>query len=111
MNDWVESPRAERFEFAKKGDTLTGKLVAIEPVEVEGEVKQQVMVNTIGNGELKLYTFLMMADMRGRIPVENIGKGIRIAYQGDSDTVGHNKGNAMKLFNIAFKELPKAATS
>jgi hypothetical protein len=109
-NEWQDSLRIERFTFQKIGDKLVGKLLAVDPVEVtdekSGEVKmvKQIVVETVTSAGLKKYCFLESADMRHRIPVENVGMGIWVEYEGKSSTVGQDKGNAMGLFAIKFKQ-------
>lgn len=112
---WEDSLRIDQFKFEKRGDKIVGKLLAVEPVEVTdektGEVKgvKQIVVETVTTAGLKKYSFLESADMKHRIPVENIGKGIWVEYDGDSSTVGRDKGNAMKMFTIRFKEPVRAS--
>lgn len=94
---WEESTSGDFFTFEKEGDTVEGRLVAIETVEFEGrEVPRYVLDGD--NGKVAFLGSTILDRLIGDIV---LGTVLRVRYEGP---LRSRKGRQVKDFRLWVKK-------
>jgi hypothetical protein len=101
---FTEARQPELYKFEHKGDVLEGILTKAVKVQIGGDEVLELYIN---NGR-KIVKIRPGYDIRAKVTPQMVGKRVHIRYIGDDDSAG-KKGNAMKVFCVAYKE-PDPAT-
>lgn len=96
---FTEARQPEIFKFEHKGDTVEGILTKAVKVLIGGDEVLELYINT-GRSIKKIRPGY---DIRAKVTPQMVGKHLIIRYVGDDDSAG-KKGNAMKVFMVAWKE-------
>lgn len=96
----VKAP--DQFSFTKQGQSATGILLSIEPVEVKGKQAIEYLFQAEGGGR---FTCLGTADLDKKLNPQLIGHFVDIRYERDDASFQKPGQSAMKVFKVtASKE-------
>jgi len=96
----VKAP--EQFQFTKQGQTVSGILISIEPVEIKGKSAIEYLFQK-ENGDR--FTCLGTADLNKKIHPGHVGYAMEIRYETDNTSFQKEGQSAMKVFKVlAAKE-------
>ena len=95
----VKAP--EQFTFTKQGQTASGILLNIEPVQVKGKQAMEYLFQADGGGR---FTCLGTADLDKKINPQQIGHFMEIRYERDDNSFTKPGQNAMKVFKVQISK-------
>jgi hypothetical protein len=95
MGQELKAP--EQFQFTKQGQTASGVLLSIEPVNVKGKQAIEYMFQADGGGR---FTCLGTADLDKKITPNHIGYFLEIRYERDDNSFTKPGQSAMKVFKV-----------
>jgi hypothetical protein len=95
--EMVESKAPEQFQFNKPGQTVSGILLAIEPIDVKGK---QALEYMFLNERQERFTCLGTADLNKKIIPGNIGHWLDIRYESDDASFQKQGQSPMKVFKV-----------
>ncbi len=95
----VKAP--EQFTFTKQGQTASGILLNIEPVQVKGKQAMEYLFQADGGGR---FTCLGTADLDKKINPQQIGYFMEIRYERDDNSFTKPGQNAMKVFKVQISK-------
>ena len=93
----TERTGPEIFRFDNPGDSLQGRLVTIETVDIGGKPTIRYVVHE--TDEDKIYSFLGTVDLNIKIRQSDIGKVLEVRYLG-RDTEAQEGRNPIKRFKV-----------
>jgi hypothetical protein len=93
--------REPHFVVFRVGDVVEGILVEIERVQVKGKSGLRYTVDDSG----QLYRFLGTYQINEKIQIGDVGKRVRIRYEGE-DTSVERAGNRMRVFRVFVSPAP-----
>lgn len=103
---WDQLNAPQLHQWDKPGETIAGKLMSIEPVEIRGKRVPQYTLATDSSHRIRL---LGTYDLVQKLNRTHIGMLVRIKYLGEDESV--KKGdNAMRIFDVHVKKDSSAAT-
>ena len=97
-----QEPHFEKFE--NEGTIVSGKLLRIDMIEVNGKDTPKF---TVDEGPDGITQFLGTADINAKLRREHVGHEIFVRFVGKDHGVVKNN-NPMRLFDVAVKPLPEA---
>jgi hypothetical protein len=95
--EMVEVKAPEQFQFTKQGQTVSGILVSIEPVEIKGKPAIEYLF-VRENGDR--FTCLGTNDLNKKIHPGHIGYAMDIRYETDDSSFQKPGQSAMKVFKV-----------
>lgn len=96
---WQQLNAPELHTWEKIGETIFGRLVGLDQIEVKGKKVMQYTLAIDKDHRLKL---LATYDLSQKLTRAHMGMLVRIRYRGEDGTV--KKGdNAMKVFDVHVK--------
>lgn len=93
----------ELIKFEKPGQSIAGKLLGCTPVLMDGKPVFSYVVTLDGK---KVFKFLGTYDLVQKLGAGDVGSLVIVTYLGDDNSVGVDKGNAMKVFQVQVKRDP-----
>lgn len=99
---WKVLTAPELQKWDKIGTTISGKLLSIDKIEINGKMVPQYLIAPTGESRLK---FLGPYDLMQKLTRAHVGMLTRIKYLGEDETVKKN-GNAMKVFDVHVRVDP-----
>jgi hypothetical protein len=98
----VEIKAPEMFQFTKQGQTISGVLISIDPVQIKDKDAIEYMVQ---DDRGLRSTFLGTADLNKKIHPGHIGHWLEVRYETDDSSFQKTGQSAMKVFRVqASKE-------
>jgi hypothetical protein len=100
---WQTLSTPTMHQWDKPGTVLSGKLLAVDQIQVKGKPVHQYVLDTGVKGER--IKFLATYDLAQKLTLAHRGMLVRIKYLGEDPTV--KKGdNSMKVFDVQVKPDP-----
>jgi hypothetical protein len=93
----VERTGPEIFRFEIPGESLRGRLIAIETKDIGGKPALSYVIHD--EEEDRLYTFLGTVDLNIKIHKSDVSKIIQVQYVGQDSESGQGK-NPIKRFKV-----------
>ncbi|HUO59487.1 MAG TPA: hypothetical protein VMU24_02390 [Candidatus Acidoferrales bacterium] len=98
---YTERKEPELVKLDKKGDRFAGVLVGLQKQNMkEGPALKALF--EMPNGEIK--AMFLSAQLKQRISSRDVGHYVQIQCEGFDQSVGLDKGNAMKLFRVVVSD-------
>jgi hypothetical protein len=93
----VERAGPEMFKFDTPGQTLRGRLITIEHIQVNGQPALRYTLHDEEEG--KYYTFLGTIDLNTKIRQSDVGKVVQVQYERQDPPVQSGK-SPIKRFRV-----------
>jgi hypothetical protein len=95
MSQLQERKRLEMFSFDSPGQSLRGRLIEIDPVEISQRPALRYVIHE--EEEDRCYSLLGTVDLNNKIRRSDVGRILEIRYEGSEK---RNGGNPIKRFRI-----------
>ena len=101
---WTRVTAPELHKWNKPGDSVYGRLLSIEKIEIERKLVLQYIVAPTNTHRVK---FLGTYDLAQKLTAAHRGMLVKVTYLGEDESVSRN-GNAMKVFDVQVRKDPDA---